>query len=255
MAMSPIVEEVSLAAGLFAAMALALEAGFRAGRFSRKAEADGASAQIGAIQGAVLGLLGLLLAFSFAAAGTRFMERQDQIVQEANAIGTAYLRAELLAEPHRSELRSALRDYTEHRIAVSSRLRSGFDLSALADFDGMQARIWSAARDGGAARSDLALAVLTPVNEVIDLHSIRVNAARKHVPWLVMSLLIASSLLAVATIGYGCGVDDRRRLPLTLALALLVGTSLWVTIDLDHPRRGLLRLDDASLQELRFEPK
>ena len=99
------------------------------------------------------------------------------------------------------------------------------------------------------------MVILTPVNEVIDLHSTRVNAARKHIPWLVLTLLVACSLLAVATIGYGCGVDDRCRLPLTLSLAVLVGCALWITIDLDYPRRGLLRLSDAPLQELKFDAK
>jgi len=252
---SPIMEEFALSASLFGAVVVALEAGFRAGRSSRKTGVGDAGAQVGAIQGAVLGLLGLLLAFSFAAAGTRFMERQDQIVQEANAIGTSYLRAELLGEPQRSELRSALQAYTEHRIAASSRLMRGLEPAALAESESMHARIWSAARDGVAARPDLAVAILTPVNEVIDLHATRVNAARKHIPGLVLILLVSCSLLAVATIGYGCGMDDRRRLPLTLSLALLVGCALWITIDLDHPRRGLLRLSDASLQELKFDAK
>jgi hypothetical protein len=253
--MSPIMEEFTLYAGLFAAMAVALEVGFHAGRSLRKTEAGDGGAHVGAIQGAVLGLLGLLLAFSFAAAGTRFMERQDLIVQEANAIGTAYLRAELLAEPRRSELRSALQGYTEHRIAASRRLTRGLDPAVQAESEGMHVRIWSAARDGVAARPELAVAILTPVNEVIDLHSTRVNAARKHIPWLVLTLLVACSLLAVATIGYSCGVDGRRRLPLTLSLALLVGCALGITVDLDHPRRGVLRLSDAPLQELKFDPR
>lgn len=118
--MIPIIQDISIAAGLLLLLLVALEAGFRIGRRATGGADASLSSQVGAIQGALLGLLGLLLAFSFAAAGARFLERQDLIVQEANAIGTAYLRADLLDEPHRSELRAALRRYTENRIEISA---------------------------------------------------------------------------------------------------------------------------------------
>lgn len=89
--MSSAIDDLSVALALFAFLFASLEAGFRAGRRAIRAEDASAMSQIGAIQGAVLGMLGLLLAFSFAAAGARFLERQDLIVQEANAIGTAWL--------------------------------------------------------------------------------------------------------------------------------------------------------------------
>ena len=251
--MIPVVADLSIAVGLLALMLVALDAGFRAGRRAGKSEDGGAGSQVGAIQGAVLGLLGLLLAFSFAAAGSRFLERQDLIAQEANAIGTAWLRADLLDEPQRSELRAALTDYTSHRVGAVSQLQRGSDRAVLAEVDRLQARIWQAARDGVAGRPDLVLAVLNPVNETFDLHSLRVNAALKHLPYLVTGLLIGCSLLAVNVIGYGCGIDGRRRWLLNMSLALLISCALWITIDLDHPRRGLLQLDDAPLRALKFE--
>ena len=128
-------EDALVAAGLFGLLLVSLEAGFRAGRRAALAGDAAASGQVGAIQGAVLGLLGLLLAFSFAAAGARFLERQDLIVQEANAIGTASLRADLLDEAQRAELRAALKSYTEHRIELSTRLRGGVDPPALAEIE------------------------------------------------------------------------------------------------------------------------
>jgi hypothetical protein len=246
-------DEITMAGGLLAALVVALEVGYRVGLRTRRSDPEGGGPQVGAIQGAVLGLLGLLLAFSFAAAGARFLERQDLIVQEANAIGTAYLRADLLAEPHRSELHAALKEYTEHRVAASVRLVEGWDATLRAEVDRMHGRIWRTARDGVMARPDLAVTVLPPVNEVIDLNSTRIGAARKHIPWVVMSLLLACSLLCIAIIGYGGGIDGHRRLPLSLSLTLLIAASLWITVDLDHPRKGLLRLSDAPLQELKFE--
>ena len=99
----------------------------------------------------------------------------------------------------------------------------------------------------------LMLGVLPPINDVIDLHSTRIAAGRKHLPGLVVGLLIACSLLALAVIGYGGGIGGHRRAPLTVSLTLLIGLSLWITIDLDHPRAGLLRLSDDPLRALRFD--
>jgi len=250
---SSIVQDLSTAAGLFAFLLASLEAGFRTGRRASRHHDAAPGEQVGAIQGAILGMLGLLLAFSFAAAGSRFMERQDLIAQEANAIGTSWLRADLLGEPSRSELRRALQTYTEHRVAVFAGRSGGLDAAALEAVDPQLTRIWSAALAGVAARPAATLAVLPPVNEVIDLHTTRLAAARKHVPLLVLGLLVACSSLALSVIGYGCGVAGRRRAPMTLPLTFLIGTALWVTIDLDYPRRGLIRLSDAPLEALRFD--
>jgi hypothetical protein len=249
----PVVEDLLIAVALFGLLLLSLEAGFRLGRrTARKADAQ-VSGQVGAIQGALLGLLGLLLAFSFGAAGTRFLDRQDLIVREANAISTAFLRADLLDEPQRAELRAALKRYTEHRLAASANLRPGLDPSVLAEVERLQAHIWRAAVAGVAARPEFALAILGPVNEVIDLHALRLAAGSKHLPPLVLGVLIACSALATSVIGYGCGLGGRRRAPMTVSLALLIGAALWITIDLDHPRAGLLQLSDAPLAALKFE--
>ena len=96
--------------------------------------------------------------------------------------------------------------------------------------------------------------VLPPVNDVIDMHATRVAAGRKHLPMLVLGLLIACSLLGVAVIGYGCGLGRRRSLPMTVSLAVLIGAALWTTIDLDYPRRGLIKLSDAPLRDLDLNP-
>jgi hypothetical protein len=250
------IADLSVAVALFALLMVALELGFRAGRRALLARQDGEAAaggQVGAIQGATLGLLGLLLAFSFSAAGSRFLERQDLVVAEANAIGTACLRADLLDEAHRTDLRQALRRYTERRLEISAQLRHGISAEAVAEMDQLLGRVWEAAVAGVAVRPAAMLGVLPPVNEVIDLHSLRLAAGRKHLPALVLGMLIACSALAIGVIGYGCGMGGRRRIPLTVSLALLIGAGLWVTIDLDHARSGLMQISDAALQALTFD--
>jgi hypothetical protein len=247
------VNEILTFLSLLAALALALEVGFRAGRKDSKEAAGTMVAQIGVIQGALLGLLGLLLAFSFAAAGSRFLERQDLILQEANAIGTATLRADLLAEPFRSDLRAALKSYTAQRLTASVRSSGDLDPALQAEVDRYHALMWRAAAQGVAARPEAVLAVLEPVNSLIDLHSTRVAARRKRLPRLVMSLLVSCSILSVGVIGYGCGLGRQRHLAMTGSLALLIGAALWITIDLDRPRQGWIQLSDAPLQALKFD--
>lgn len=252
--MSMIYQDISIALALLAGLALALEIGFRAGRRATQEGDSKAGAQLGSIQGAIIGLLGLLLGFSFAAAGSRFLERQDLIVREANAIGTATLRSDLLPEPHRSNLRGALQRYTQHRLELSQRLGRGIGSADAAEIDRLHARMWRAAADGVAAAPGAMLVVVPAVNEVIDVHSLRVGAGRKHLPPLVLWLLIGCSVLSVAVIGYGCGTGKRRRGSLTTPLTLMIWAALWITIDLDHPRAGLMRLSDAPLESLRFDP-
>jgi hypothetical protein len=119
-----------------------------------------------------------------------------------------------------------------------------------AEVDRMHASERSDGREGPAATM---IGVLPPINDVIDLHATRVAAGRKHIPKLVMGLLIACSALAMGVIGYGCGIGGHRRAPLTGSLAVLIAAALWITYDLDHPRIGLMTLSDEPLKALRFD--
>jgi hypothetical protein len=257
MSMAGHVKELAIALGLLVGLLVAVEAGYRIGR--RRAAAGGgdvpSGGQVGAIQGALLGLLGLLLGFSFAGAASRFIDRQDLIVTEANAIGTAYLRADVIPEPNASELRRALAEYVAHRLEASKHLAEGLPPNFAAEVAAFHARMWHAAKEGVLARPEMAVAVLDPVNEVIDLHSTRMAAGRKHLPKVVLGLLVACSLLAMAVIGFGSGIGGGARWPwLNGSLAILIAAALWTTIDLDHPRAGMIKLSDAPLEELDLKP-
>jgi hypothetical protein len=248
--------ELTIAVGLLLGLFAALEAGYRLGL--RHAAAKGnvpSGGQVGAIQGAMLGLLGLLLGFSFAGAASRFVDRQDLIVQEANAIGTAYLRADLLPAPYASQMRQVLEEYVAHRLEASQNLAAGLGANAQAKAVAYHARLWQAARDGSIVRPELTKVVLDPVNAVIDLHSTRIAFGHKHLPIVVLGLLIACSLLSMGVIGYGCGVSTGGRWPwLNGSLAIVLAAALWTTIDLDHPRAGLIRLSDEPLKQLDLKP-
>ncbi len=242
--------EILIAGALLAVPFVALECGFRIGQRASKAREAISGSLAGPIQGATLGLLGLLLGFSFAGAAGRFMERQDQIIREANAIGTASLRAELLDAPHRDALRAALREYVSHRVQATEQIRFNPTAEVLAEVDEKLRFIWDFARQGVEAKPSVGVLVLNPVNEVIDLHAMRVATGRKHLPALVLVLLVVSSIVAIGMIGYACGTAKKRAHAMTLPLALLISVALWTIIDLDYPRIGLIQLDDRPLLEL-----
>lgn len=247
--------QIVVALALVGGLILFMELGVRLGeRHSRRRDADKAM-ETGATQGAMLGLLGLLLGFSFAGAAGRYMERQDLITAEANAIGTAYLRADLLEAPHRAELQRVLREYVAHRIESSASLQLGLQPEVAAEIEALHGRIWSAASAGVQKHLSLAMPVLAPVNEVIDLHSTRAAAAHKHLPGLVLGLLVACSALTMSVIGYTGALSKRRNRMLTCTIALLVAAAIWTTIDLDRPRIGIVQLSDRPLVELVLPPR
>ena len=241
--------QIIVAGSLLLGLLGAMDIGFRLGRRRRRASPDEHS-QIGTLQGALLGLLGLLMGFAFSGAMTRFIDRQDGLVRDANAISTAMLRAALLPEPHRQLLRESLRSYAVHRLELSRTMDATRSAQIMANLDADQARIWSAALEGVNQRTDAMMAVLGPVNEVLDQLAARNALAARHIPKAVTTLLVACALLSIGTIGYGCGLSNNRQRGVAAAMSVLVASALWLTIDLDYPRVGLVRINTTPLVEL-----
>ena len=246
--------EIVIAIALLGGLLIAVEVGFRLGRHAPKSTGDPSGSLTGAIQGATLGLLGLLLGFSFAGAAGRYIDRQDLITADANAISTTYLRADLLIAPHDQRLRREIEAYLAHRLEASTRLRAGLTTQDVEHVQDLHGGMWRAAVEGVKETPAATLAVLNPLNEVIDLHSSRVAAGRKHLPGLVLALLVVCAALAVGVIGYGCGLSGNRTLAMTVPLVVVIAAALWTTIDLDHGRIGLIRISDQALHDLRLVP-
>lgn len=227
---------------------LAIEAGYRVGR----RRTSDSKIDTGPIQGAILGLLGLLLAFSFAGSAGRFVERQHLVYEDANAIGTAVLRADLLPDPYADGLRDTLREYTEHRAQTGSIIRGGELQAALARVPEYHNRMWAIARDGVAEAPGSTVVVINAVNDVIDTHTLRV-ASNRHLQTPVLGLLVICSLLTLGIIGFTCGMAGARNAAMTTVIALLIASTLLITLDLDNGRVGLIRISDAPLEELSFD--
>ena len=202
-----------LLAAIFLVLLLAaVELGFRAGMRSRRRREPQAGADFATIQGAVLGLLGLLLAFTYAFAASRADIRKQNVIEEANAIGTAWLRAGLAAEPMRTELRGALTDYLDTRVQSQSvRDASRMD-DVVAVSEVAQARLWPCVERLLAARSPTVIdsLIVQSINEVIDMHTRRLAGFRDRVPEIILAMLALVGVASLGLAGFASGLVGRR---------------------------------------------
>lgn len=237
-----------VALAVFGGSLVVLEVSYQ---FGRRVKPKEAAPQLATVQGATLGLLGLLLGFSFSGATGRFIDRQDIVVREANAIGTAYLRADLLEPAPADALRTALRDYLDARIVLFSELDAARMTAARLRLAELQRAAWGTATEAVRANPAIGNLLLPPLNEMFDLLSTRDNLSERHIPPIVLLLLCGCAALSISTIGYGCGLQRRRGLGTVGAFTLLVSVALWITIDFDYPRRGLIKVSSKPFVETR----
>jgi hypothetical protein len=248
------VDAVWIALGLLLAMLLAHELAFRRARRRRAASADSREEASTGLESAISLLLGLLLAFSFSMAAGRYEQRQDLVIAEANAIGTAWLRCDLLEPAAADACRSGLRDYTDLRLAI---FEAPDDPAVLAGLvgrsDRLLASLWRTTSAAAVAMpSPNTSLVLQAVNEVIDRHGERIAAYRRHVPSEVSLMLLGLCLAWSAFTGHAQGWAGRRHVVGWPVFAVLVALVIFITFDFDRQKRGFIRLDATqSLYDLR----
>ncbi len=250
-----LVAEPYLACGLlFGLLLLSIYAGRYIG-LKRAAHAED-SPGTGAINGAVFALLGLILAFSFSGAAGRFEHRRDLIVAEANAVGTAFLRIDLLPADAQPALRDAFRRYVASRVAVYDRIGNAAAMRIeLRKSGAIQAEIWALAVAAGkrpeAAPGSNQL-LLPALNEMIDLTATRAFATMMHPPAVIHIMLIG--LATVSGFLAGLGLATNRRWPFVhpVSFALIMAGAIYVTIDLEYPRAGFIRVDGFETAVIDF---
>lgn len=231
-------------------LGLSVGVGFALGQRWHRQDTSGDHGQLGVIEGAILGLLALVLGFTFSGAMGRFTDRQRLLVQEANAIGTLDLRAALLPEAERDALRGALREYTAARLELWSAVEEQHEVGINRRLAELQQRLFHAALQGVHANPQTQLSVLPPTNEIIDLLGERNAAARRHTPAAVLAVLLACAGAAVAAVGYGLAITRRGPWLPAGVLVFLIACTIWITIDLDYPRVGLIRTDPTPLLDV-----
>lgn len=230
---------------------LAVEGGHRLGKYRRQHPKQELEAPVGVMVGATLGLLAFMLAFTFGLAASRFDMRRGFVVDEANAVGTTYLRAGLLAEPSRTEVRNLLREYTDVRLEL---VTPGKTEEALHKSDELHGRLWSQAVAVGEKNpgSIVAGLFIASLNEVIDLHAKRVNLGlRTRVPGTIWAALYFIAIFALGAVGYHAGLTGTRRSLAVLALVLTFSAVMVLIADLDRPMEGLLKVSQQPMVDLR----
>jgi len=230
------------------------ELGFYVGKYRRAKSnyAGGEDKQTGSIMGASLGLLAFLLAFSFNITSNIHTERKALIIEEANAIGTLYLRSQLFDLEQSSELRDNIRDYVQVRINVMQQTSNEGIQQIIRESEDKLDRFWQLVTEivknpeihAGKAQ------LINSANEVIDLHTERVNAALKRLPIVSAFILIFIATLTLALMGYQSGLNGARVLIPRLALILSLSTVMIVIADLDRPGGDLVGLSQHAMMEL-----
>ncbi len=240
--------ELLIAIGLIAGVVAAHEIGFWLGSLTHSAD-EPFDRQVGLVRTSTAALVAFLIGFAFSGAASRFIDRQDIIVKEANALSTAYLRADTIAEPQRSELKAALKEYTADRVKLLSRGGRDQIEPLLAKVSGLHERMWRSAINATQNDARLMAVVLPPINEVIDLNTTHLAMARRHLPVPIMAVLFATAAIGVGMIGFGNGRVGRRFSVLDAVYGLVLAAALWMIIDLDYPGFGIIRVGNLPVVE------
>ena len=246
---------ILIVAILFSLILLANEAGYRIGKhYQNKTDVD-IKTQTNTIQAGTLGLLALILGFTFNMALERFNSRSESVIQEANAIGTTLLRTKLLPQPYDSVAHSLLQKYINLRLQLSNT-----DYAMVTEQEHLdeatkklQSEIWiNAVR---AARIDPRPVTtgffITALNNMIDAHGERNALLQLHVPEVILFLLFIVFITAGALMGYASGLGQKRTFIPSMMMTFLISLVVFIIIDLDRPKRGIIKVNQASMLQLK----
>lgn len=240
---------------LLISMSAALEAGYRIGRGCRSSTTDTVKSHVSAIQASLLGILALLIGFTFSLALQRFESRSEAVVNEANAIGTAYLRAQLLPVSVRSQALDLLHRYIDLRVQTGTMAldKDPVRQALLDKTNRVLDSAWALARQAAEEDSSPVTTGLfiQSLNDAIDSFGRRDAELSRHVPESIWLLLYCTFLITAGVIGYSAGISNHRPAMVTYIMILLIVMLAFIIIDLDRPRRGFIRVDQSSLTKLK----
>jgi hypothetical protein len=220
---------------------------------SQRTKQESGKETFGVLQAALIGFMGLILAFGLSLALERYEARRQAVVDDANTIGTAYLRAQTLPEPMRSQSLALLVRYTDTEIKLSHVIpgSNAFD-GTLADASALQRPLWKLAAQAVEQQPTATAPRLyeESLNDMIDQQTVRSAGLTNRIPIEVLLVEIIGAAFTLSLLGLHVGVLGRGIIPLLLA-ALVVTTLVYTIIDLDRPTRGLIRVPDTPLAQLR----
>jgi hypothetical protein len=227
---------------------------------TRASKKEGGKPALGAIEGAIFALLGLLIAFTFSGAASRFEGRRHLIIEEANDIGTAYLRIDLLPSDAQPEIRELFRRYVDARLSVYKNIDNmSVARSFLVQSQELQLEIWNksvaAARQSNTTAASMLL--LPALNSMFDITTVRTSAGEDHPPIEIFAMLGLIALASSFMAGYQLAGEKRRSSLTILGYVLILTLSVYVILDLEFPRLGIIRVDnfDRYLVDVRNSMK
>jgi hypothetical protein len=227
-----------------------MEGGYRLGRWRHAHTPDERDQPVAAMVSSILGLLALVLGFTFSFAASRFEARRQAVLDESNAIGTTYLRTRLLPEPHRSETAKLLREYTATRLKVTNLAEL---TEAITESERLQGLLWTQACEAAEMQPNPVTTGLfvQSLNDVIDMHATRILVGlRSRIPLVIWLTLMGLSMLGMTAVGYQAGLTTTRRSPTMLGLILAFVCVLYLIADLDRTHEGWLRISQQSMRDL-----
>jgi hypothetical protein len=247
------INEFVLFGGLVVVYLAATEAGYRLGRRRARTFDDSDKSHSSALQSALLGLLALLLGFSFAMGVSRYDLRKRLLLEEVNAIGTTYLRAAFLPTERAAEAKALLRSYVDARLKFVGQDISMAQVEELyASAGSINQRLWSIAREAAAQdpKSVPTGLFISSLNEMIDVAEARRAAYSNHIPEAIVLLLVLVSCGAFGFIGINRGVVGPRNLPATTTFIVLSAMVMIIILDVDRPRRGFILVNQDIMVRL-----
>ena len=230
---------------------LCVEGGFRFGKHHQQDTTKENEASVGSMVGSTLSLLAFLLTFTFGIAAARFDDRRTLVLEEANAIGTTYSRADLIEEPSQGTIKNLLREYVDVRINDTT--QSTIPEQAPLKPEVLQDRLWSEAAVIGQKHpgSEMSALFIESLNEMIDVHAKRVTARRyARVPESIWGALFLVAALSMIGVGYHSGLIGKRSWPACVMLIVTFGTVMLLVADLDRPSEGSLTANQQPMIDL-----
>ena len=247
----------AIAAIFFIAMMIAMEIAFHVGRSRRQTWRDPEKGGGGIVQTSLFAILGLVLAFTYSASLDKYETRKAALVNEANAIGTAFYRADLAVEPGRQELMTSLYDYARTRSVPSRSVHTPEQLQGFIDKTlKKQSRIWPAVRQVIAQDNPLPLeaSIVAAVNSVMDAHTFRLAAVVDRLESTIIWLLVLAAASAMSVAGYNAGLQNRISRWRMAAFSFVLTAVAMVILDLDRPGDGTIvvnqRIMDVAIADM-----
>jgi hypothetical protein len=238
-------------AGTVAVILFSVMAGLYLGRWKRKRAADQAEGPIGAVVGATLGLLAFILAFTFGMSANRFDTRRELLLTDVNAIGTTFLRAGVLPEPHKGDVRDLLKKYVDNRVEMTSHFDNIKPL--LAESENLQDRIWAHAEalaNEDLKNPDIVSLFVDALNTMIDVHTARVTALSYRIPVIIWAALYILTVFSMMGVGYLFGLHGRGNLVIVAVMSVSFASVVMLNVDLDNPGAGWMKVNQKPLYNL-----